>query len=483
MEKSFFGKFKYDGPDQADGIVYNSVRVYGWPKTIVLGLQHIVAMSGATIIVPILVAGYFVGIGAKVSTALFFAGVATLFFQLVTFAKVPIFLGSSFAFLGGYQAVANMTNGQFATLSMEEKFQYASGGVVVAGLMYLVLALLMKLAGTKRVMKYLPPTVTGPIVVCIGASLFGSAFDNYSQNWILATIAAALIVIFNVRGKGIIKIIPILMSAVISYAIAVVMHLLGFTNADGSAIINTAAINGASLIGPPSIVKPMWELNSTITMVVCALPAMVEHIGDINAVSIAAKRSFTKFPGLHRTLLGDGAGTSIAGIFGGFPNTSYGENTGVVAITKNADPRGHRIAAYGAIILGCSPLISAAIGTIPTAIIGGISLALYGMISIIGFRNLIENKTDFMNERNLWVAVFIIAFGIGVTYRYPNGIAIPHTTISLSGLALASIIGILLNAILNVWSKSGRDLEKRNYGDDAYADANRGIALSSLKKD
>lgn len=480
----FLSKFGYSGPAKENGIVYDSVKVYGWGKTVINGLQHIGAMFGATVLVPILVSGYFGGAGMTVQQALFFAGLGTLIFQLCTFAKVPAFLGSSFAFLGGYSAVANLNTGRFANMSMEEKYPYAAGGVVIAGLLYLVLMSLFKIAGEKRVMKYLPPVVTGPIIICIGASLMGSAINNIVVNPFLAIVAIAVIIFCNVWGKGMLRIIPILMSIVVSYVVALIMHMTGMTNPDGSAIINFSAVASQSLfsVPAPAVLWAKYDVNAIITMVACALPAMVEHIGDINAISSTAKRNYVESPGLHRTLTGDGLATSIAGLFGGPSNTTYGENTGVLAMTKICDPRVMRIAAYGAILLGFSPVVSALISTMPAAIIGGISFVLYGMISIIGVRNLVENKVDFMNNRNLLTASAIFGCGIGITYGLPNGIEILHigqTSISLSGLALASIFGIIFNAVLNVWSKDGRIKNKYEYGENPRGDENLGIAINA----
>lgn len=478
--KGFLAKYKYEGPAEENGIVYNSVKVYGWPKTIALGFQHFVAMSGATLAVPLLVATFFVGLGARISTALFAAGVSTLIFQLITYAKVPIFLGSSFAFLGGYAAVANMSKGIYAGMESTEKFQYASGGVVIAGLLYLILSALVVFAGKERVMKYLPPVVTGPIVMCIGISLFGSAKNSMMVNLPLAIFTIVLVVAFNVyaKDKTMLKLTPILASALIAYAVSLIAMLLGFTNADGSAIIDFSVMRGAKLIGPPIFSGPKFELNAIISMCACAMPAMVEHVGDINGISLAAKRAYQVF--LARTLAGDGIGTSFAAAIGAFANTSYGECTGVVVLTKNADPRGHRMAAELAILVSFSPLLCAAIATMPTAVVGGLSAGLYTMISIVGFRNIVENSVDYQNPRNMWVSGIPVFCGIVITYTCENGnIAVPGTSVELSGLAIASILAILLNAIFNVWSKTGRELNKYQYGEDPVKDANSGIAISA----
>ncbi len=480
----FLDEYRNSGPAEENGIVYDSVKVYGWGKTIVNGIQHIGAMFGATVVVPILVSGYYEGAGMTVQQALFFAGLGTLIFQLCTKAKVPAFLGSSFAFLGGYAGVAHMNTGKFASMTMAEKYQYAAGGVVVAGLLYLVLTLLLRLLGEKRVMEYLPPIVTGPIIICIGASLMGSAINNIVKNPFLAFVAIISIVACNVWGKGMIKIIPILMSIVISYAVALVMHFTGMTNPDGTAIMDFSNLAGQALMSAPAP-RYLWakfDLNSSITMAASALPAMVEHIGDINAISSTAKKNYVKDPGLHRTLPGDGLATAIAGFFGGAADTTYGENTGVLAMTKICDPRVMRIAAYGAMLLGLSPVFSVLVSTMPSAIVGGISLVLYGMISSIGIRNLKENDIDFMNSRNLILISVIFSCGVGVTYALPDGVPICQigdATIALSGLALASILGIFLNAVLNIWSKEGRQKNDYEYGKNPHGDENRGIAINA----
>lgn len=482
--KQFLAKYKYEGPDQENGIIYNSVKVLGWPKTILLGFQHFEAMSGATLAVPLLVATYFIGMGARIQQALLAAGVATLVFQLLTFAKVPIFLGSSFAFLGGYQTVARFSDGIYADMDPFMKFRYASGGVVVAGGLYLVLVLLIKLLGRERVLRYLPPVVTGPVIMCIGASLFGSAWNSMSNNFPLALCAVAMVIVFSVYAKddSMLKIVPILAAALGTYAVALVAMQLGLTNPDGSAIIDFSAMQGAKVVGTPSLSLPRFELNAIISMSVCALPAMVEHVGDINAISMAAKRAYQVY--LARTLAGDGIGTAIAAAICAFANTSYGECTAVVAITKNADPRGHRIAAYLAILVSFSPVICSAIATMPAAIVGGISACLYAMIVVVGWRNLVDNKVNFMNNRNMWVGGVIFFCGIVITYVTPEGRVSfqigDGQAIYLTGLALASILGILLNAIFNVWSPTGRALAEKEAEEAKLAQSyNRGIAIGA----
>ncbi len=421
-------------------------------KMAILGLQHMFAMFGATILVPILVNSYFHGEGLSVQVTLFFAGIGTLLFHVLSKFKVPAFLGSSFAFLGGFSTVAELDTGKFANMTYGEKLPYACGGIVVAGLLYLVLALLIKCIGIKRVMRYLPPIVTGPIIICIGLSLASSAIGNASMCWPLAIVAFAVVIIFNIFGKGFSRIISILLGVVISYVFAIILQSLGVTNVDGSSIINTSSVLSSSVVGVPDFFIAKFDLTAILVMAPIAIATMMEHIGDISAISATTKNNFLSDPGLHRTLVGDGLATSLAGMFGGPANTTYGENTGVLALTGNHDPKVIRIAAGYAIVLSFIPILSNIIGTMPTAIIGGISFILYGMISAIGIRNITENKVDLSKPRNLIIAAVILVCGLGFT----NGLTfhVGTTDITLTALAIASIFGIVLNAIL-----PGKDYE------------------------
>jgi len=424
----------------------DDARTLGIPKMLVLGLQHMFAMFGATILVPILVNDYFKGEGLNIQVTLFCAGIGTLLFHLLTKGKVPAFLGSSFAFLGGFATVASLKTGIYKNMTMGEKLPYACGGIVVAGLLYLVLALIIKLVGVKKVMRYLPPVVTGPIIICIGLSLAPSAISNAKTNWPLALIALAVVIIFNIWGKGMFKIIPILMGVVISYICAVIFQAFGMTNADGSSIIEFGAIAKASIVSfqPFQICK--FDPTAILVMAPISIATMMEHIGDISAISATCGKDFITDPGLNRTLLGDGLATALAGFIGGPANTTYGENTGVLELSHVHDPRVIRLAAIYAIILSFFPKVAELIGTMPSAIIGGISFILYGMISAIGVRNVVENRVDFKNSRNLIVAAVILVTGLG----FSDGLTftIGSTSITLTSLALASIFGIVLNAIL-----------------------------------
>ena len=426
--------------------VIKDARALGIPKMMLLGLQHMFAMFGATILVPILVNSYFEGEGLSIQVTLFCAGIGTLLFHLLTKGKVPAFLGSSFAFLGGFATVANLSTGKYANMTMGEKLPYACGGIVVAGLLYLLLALVIKLVGVKKVMRFLPPVVTGPIIICIGLSLAPSAIANAKTNWLLAIIAFGVVVFFNVWGRGMLKIIPILLGVVISYVCAIIFNAAGMTNADGYSILQFGAIAEASIISfqPFQICK--FDITAILVMAPIAIATMMEHIGDISAISATCGEDFVEDPGLNRTLLGDGLATALAGFIGGPANTTYGENTGVLELSKVHDPRVIRIAACYAIVLSFFPKVAELIGTMPASIIGGISFILYGMISAIGVRNVVENHVDFTNTRNLIVAAIILVTGLG----FKDGLTftIGGTTITLTALALASIFGIILNAIL-----------------------------------
>lgn len=394
-----------------------------------LGLQHMFAMFGATILVPLLT-------GLDISTTLFMAGLGTLLFHLLTKGKVPAFLGSSFAFIGGYAAVAPMIN-DAPNLDM---LPYACGGVFFAGLVYVVIAGLVKAFGVSRVMKYFPPVVTGPIIISIGLTLAPSAVGNASTDWLLAAVAIAVIVYFNIWGKGMARIIPIILAIVTSYVVALLLKRVDFSSMQAAQAV-------ALPLDPSRFMK--LDPSAIISITPIALATMMEHIGDITAISATVKKNYLKDPGLHRTLLGDGLATSLASAFGAPANTTYGENTGVLVLTRVYDPAVMRLAAVFAIILSFFPVVSGFIRSIPMAIIGGVSLILYGMISAVGVRNLVENQVDFTKSRNLIVAAAIFVSALGFTGSV-SGLSFDvfGTTITLSGLAIAALVGILLNALL-----------------------------------
>ena len=381
-------------------------RVLGVPKMLILGLQHMFAMFGATVLVPILVQGY--GLPLSIQTTLFFAGIGTLFFHICTKLKVPAFLGSSFAYLGGFEAMAKLDAGKYAGMDPAVKLQYACGGIVVAGLLYVILAAVIKAVGVKKVMRFLPPVVTGPIIILIGLNLAPSAVSNASTCWWLAIVAMAIIVAANIWGKGMVKIIPILLGVVGSYVVALIANAMGATALDAAGnvvpLIDFSGLASAAPVGIQPFFLAKFDLTSIFVMAPIAIAAMMEHIGDMSAISATTKRNFIEEPGLQRTLLGDGLATALAGLIGGPANTTYGENTGVLALTKIYDPRVMRIAAVFAILMSFSPKFDAVINTVPTAIIGGVSFILYGMISAIGVRNVVENQVDFTNSRNGWTS-------------------------------------------------------------------------------
>ena len=416
-------------------VAIHDARELGIPRMMVLGLQHLFAMFGATVLVPILVSSY--GLPLSIQTTLLFAGIGTLLFHLCTKFKVPAFLGSSFAFLGGFEAVSQLNVGKFADMTGEEKLPYALGGIVVAGLLYLVLALLFKLVGAKKVMRFFPPIVTGPIIILIGLNLSGTAINNASTNWWLALVAIVVIIVANIWGKGMIKIIPILLGVVVSYIVALIFGQVDFT-----------AMHEAKLVGLQHFVIAKFDITSILVMAPIAIAAMMEHIGDVSAISSTTGKNFIEDPGLHRTLLGDGLATAFAGMFGGPANTTYGENTGVLALSKVYDPRVIRLAALYAIILSFSPPFDALVNSIPAAIVGGVSFVLYGMISAVGVRNVVENRVDLTKSRNLIIAAVIFVSGLGFSSVGGITFTVGSADITLTGLAIAALAGVVLNAIL-----------------------------------
>ena len=408
--------------------IYAARKELGWGKSIIMGLQQCFAMFGATILVPVLTNSYGEGIvGLSASVTLFCAGIATLWFHFITKGKVPVFLGSSFAFLGMYQAIIP----QYGK-------EYATGGVVAAGGLYVILAILIKVLGTKRVMKLFPPAVCGPLIILIGINLAGSAIDNLFTNWMLGIVPILVIIICNTWGKGMIKIIPVLISLIVSYIVAIIMGAVDFS-----------AVGSANWVGLPNFHLPKFNADAIVAGLAVAVAAMVEHVGDVMAIGATCGKNFIADPGLTRTLLGDGIGTSLAGLLGGPANTTYSENTGVVALTRVFDPFVMRIAAVMAIILSLSPKFEAVINSIPAAIIGGISFVLYGMIAATGIRTIVENQVDYVNMRNVLITAIILVSGLGFNHKN-----IVIGSVAFGGLACAAVFGIILNAIL-----PGKDYE------------------------
>ena len=402
--------------DYSKGIY--DAKTLGTPKMLILGAQHMFAMFGATVLVPLLT-------GLSVSTTLLCAGLGTLLFHFLCKGKVPAFLGSSFAYLGGFTIV---TNGG----ANPENLPYACAAVALSGI--------------RKMMRFFPPVVTGPIIIAIGLILAPSAISNCQSNWLLAFVALATVIICNIWGKGMVKILPILIGVLVSYAVALVTGAVDFQ-----------AIGAAAWFGIPLHKDSMGLfamdgsetfISAVFTIVPIALATMMEHIGDIAAISATTGKNYIRDPGLNKTLLGDGLATAMAGLLGGPANTTYGENTGVLALTKIYDPLVIRIAAVFAMILSFCPKFEAVINTIPSGIVGGISFVLYGMISAIGVRNVVENKVDFTNSRNLIIAAVILVCALGFNSVGGITFAVFGVDINLSGLAIAAIAGILLNAIL-----------------------------------
>ena len=419
--------------------VYNAKEL-GVGKVTILGLQHMFAMFGATVLVPLLT-------GLNVSTTLLFAGLGTLLFHLLTKGKVPAFLGSSFAFLGGYFAIAPMIDGK----SNVEMIPYACFGVACAGLVYLVMALLFKLFSAGKVMKFFPPIVTGPIIIAIGLILSQSAIDNCATNWWIALVAIITVIICNVFGKGMIKIVPILIGVIASYLVAIITGQVDFSGVKEASWIGIPIVKEMTILGMfGDNFDTSKMLTAVITIVPIALATIVEHIGDISAISSTVGRNYIKDPGLHRTLLGDGLATTMAALFGAPANTTYGENTGVLNLSKVYDPMVVRLAACFAIVFSFCPKFAAVIQAMPAATVGGISLILYGMISAVGVRNVVENQVDFTKTRNVIIAALILVLAIGINYSAAGAVSfnIGSVTISLSGLAVGALVGILMNAIL-----------------------------------
>ena len=420
--------------------IYDATSL-GKPRMLVLGLQHMFAMFGATVLVPLIT-------GLSVSTTLLCAGLGTLLFHLITGGKVPAFLGSSFAYLGGFAIVAPMLvdeTGQ-QTIPNTEMLPYACAGVALSGLVYVVFSLLISVFGIRRIMKLFPPVVTGPIIIAIGLILAPSAITNCQSNWLLAFVALGTVIVCNIWGKGMIKILPILLGVLVSYVVALVTGAVDFSSvmqADWFGIpLNPKSMGLFAIDGSPEFI------SAVLTIVPIALATMMEHVGDVASISATVGKNFIRDPGLNRTLLGDGLATSMAGLLGGPSNTTYGENTGVLALTKIYDPRVIRIAAVFAMILSFSPKFDAIINSIPAGIIGGISFVLYGMISAIGVRNVVENQVDFTNSRNLIIAAVILVCALGFNSVGGLSFTVANVTINLSGLAIAAIVGILLNAVL-----------------------------------
>lgn len=393
---------------------------------LILGLQHVLAMFGATVLVPFLT-------GLNPSVALLCAGIGTLIFHFCTKKIVPVFLGSSFAFIGAISLVLK-----------EEGIASVKGGIISAGLIYVIMSYLVKIYGIEKIKSFFPPIIVGPIIVVIGLRLSPTAISmsGYSnghfdiKSFIVALVVVISMVFFSSVGKSFFRLIPILISVTIGYIISIFMGLVDFTpilQANWIGFSNDAITSITTL--------PKFSLTSVLAIAPIALVVFIEHIGDITTNGAVVGKDFFKNPGISRTLLGDGLATIAAGFLGGPANTTYGENTGVLAVTKVYDPSILRIAACYAIILSFIGKFGVILQTIPSPVMGGISVILFGMIASIGMRTLIESKLDFSLSRNLLISSLILVLGIGI-----DNIVI-WKTVSLSGLAIAAIVGIILNKI------------------------------------
>ena len=420
--------------------VYDAKKL-GTGRMFILGVQHMFAMFGATVLVPLLT-------GLSVSTTLLCAGLGTLLFHLITKKKVPAFLGSSFAYLGGFSIVAPMladADGNL-TVANTKMLPYACAAIAFSGLVYLVASLLISTFGIRRIMKFFPPVVTGPIIISIGLILAPSAITNCQSNWLLAFVALGTVIVCNIWGKGMVKILPILIGVLVSYAVALVTGAVDFQKISEAAWLgiplHKEAMGLFAIDGSPEFISALF------TIIPIALATMMEHVGDIAAISATVGHNYINDPGLNRTLMGDGLATTMAGLLGGPANTTYGENTGVLALSRVYDPRVIRLAALYAIILSFSPKFDALVNSIPTAIVGGVSFILYGMISAVGVRNVVENKVDLTKSRNLIIAAVIFVSGLGFSSTGGITFTVGGADVTLTGLAIAALAGVILNAIL-----------------------------------
>lgn len=411
-------------------------RTLGMPRMALLGLQHMFAMFGATVLVPLIT-------GLSVSTTLLFAGIGTLIFHFIAKWKVPAFLGSSFAFLAGYATITQM--GMDKGLSQALSLDYASIGICAAALIYFLVAALIKVFGLNKVLRYFPPVVIGPIVIAIGLCLSGTALKSCTTDWTIALVAVAVVVVATIWGRGLLSIIPILLGVIVSYVAAACMGDVDFSQLDSAAWVGLPISRETTVLAVFDNPDYGLLISSIVAIMPLAIATVMEHIGDVSAISSTVNKDFLADPGLHRTLTGDGVATFVAALFGAPANTTYGENTGVLNITRVFDPRVIRIAAMFAIVLAFCPKFAMLIQLMPAATIGGISLILYGMIVAVGVRNMIEAKVDLTKSHNLVVVALILVLAIGITYGLDGGI--DFGPVRLSGIAIAAIVGVILNAI------------------------------------
>lgn len=440
-------------------------------KLVLLGLQHMFAMFGATVLMPLVT-------GLSPAVALFFAGTGTILFYFITKRKVPVFLGSSFSFIAaiilaaatcaggdlagtfkegfaasGYNAIGYMLtpegNSIISHTAYQDALPYATGAVIVAGALYLVLALIVKIFGAEKVKSFFPPVVTGPVIICIGLGLAPIAISYLSswESWVIAAAVVITVIIISVFVKGFFKMVPLLFGLVVGYIVSVGFGQVDFTG-----------IRQAGILTVPEFFLPKFDLRAIAIVAPIAVVTFVEHIGDITANSAVVGKDFVKDPGLHRTLIGDGLATMVAGAFGGPPNTTYSENTGVLAATGNYNPVALVIAAGFAIIMSFIGKFSAFLNSIPDPVIGGMSIVLFGMIASVGLRTLVDSRVDFGNSRNLLIVSVMLVLGIGGAAVPIN----PDAGFFLQGYGLTAIVGIILNKVLP--EEFGKKKEKKAAG-------------------
>lgn len=378
----------------------------------VVGVQFLFVAFGATVLVPLLV-------GLDPSTALFTAGIGTFIFHLVTKGKVPIFLGSSFAFIAPIIKSTEMY-GLAGTLS----------GMVSVALVYFLMSALVKWQGSRLISRLFPPVVVGPVIILIGISLSGSAVNMAQTNWALALVSLVSAILVSVMGRGLFRLIPIFCGIIVGYIVALCFYHVDLT-----------PIREAAWIGLPKFVHPEFSWEAILFMIPVAIAPVIEHIGDVYVVNSVTGKDFVKDPGLHRTMLGDGLACFFSGLVGGPPVTTYSEVTGAMSITKVTDPRVIRIAAATAIAFSLVGKISAFLKTIPEAVIGGLMLLLFGTIATAGVASLLKHKVDFSNTRNMIIFAITMTTGIG-------GAELVFGDFSLSGIGLAAIVGVTLNLLL-----------------------------------
>lgn len=400
-------------------------KIEGTGKRLILGIQHVIAMFGATVLVPILT-------GLNPSVALVAAGLGTLIFHFCTKRKVPVFVGSSFAFIAVIQTVGE----KFGDL------RYAQGGIIAAGALYLLFALIVKIFGVDRVKTFFPPIVTGPMIMVIGLSLSKVALSMASDNWIVAFVVIVTVAVTSIFARGFLKIIPILVGVLVGYGLAAIMGLIDFT-----------AFVEAPLFSIPNFTTPLFSWSAVAIIAPVVLATFMEHIGDITTNGAVVGKNFFEDPGLHRTLLGDGLATMFSGFIGGPPNTTYGENTSVLAVTKVYDPSLLRLAGMIAVVLGFLGKFGAILQTIPTPVMGGVSVVLFSMITSVGMRTIASAKVDFTDNRNLLISGLILIVGIGSEFlsldpNFKGIIGIQIGQAQITGVSLAALVGIVVNKVL-----------------------------------